>query len=425
MFRISKRLHPDVNVYMTKRQPPPWKPRAMSTITDVAREARVSVATVSRVVNGHPNVTAETRQRIVEVVDRLRYVPHTAARSLITRRTQMIGVLLPDLHGEFFSELIRGIDTGARDHQLHLLVSSSHGAAAEMATAIRAMHGRVEGLVVLAPQLDTAALAALDPTVPTVFINSRVAGGAPSLAIDSYGGARAMIRHLVECGHRTVAHITGPADNFDSHERERGYRDELAAALPSARPVVLRGDFTETSGYAAGRALAVAPRRPAAVFAANDAMAIGCLAALAGLGVVVPDDIAVAGFDDIPLAAFARPALTTMRVPIVALGRAAVTRLVELIAHVETPAETPAGARAAARAAATAATLRPELVVRESSGRPRIPSTSRQPRDGDPHDQLPQRTQPRTRVERRPAAAARPSVPAPAPRSAPSAGRRR
>jgi LacI family transcriptional regulator len=381
----------------------------MSTITDVAREAHVSVATVSRVVNGHTNVTAETRQRITETIARLRYVPHTAARSLITRRTQMIGVLLPDLHGEFFSELIRGIDTAARDHQLHLLVSSSHGAAAEMASAIRAMHGRVEGLVVLAPQLDAEALAELDPTVPAVFINSRVAGGAPSLAIDSYGGARAMVRHLVECGHRAIAHITGPQDNFDSHERERGYRDELAASLPEARPIVVRGDFTETSGYAAGRALAAMQRRPAAAFAANDAMAIGCLAALAELGVAVPGDIAVTGFDDIPLAAFARPALTTMRVPIVELGRGAVTRLVELIAQVEPPADTAAGARAAARAAATAATLSPELVVRESSGAARIPSTSRPPSAGEPDVQHNQRT--KSRVERRPAAAARPSQP--------------
>src|SRR5262245_6580837 len=132
-------------------RPSTGRPRAM-TITDVAREAHVSVASVSRVVNGHANVLPETRQRITEVINRLRYVPHTTARSLITRRTHMIGVLLPDLHGEFFSELIRGIDAAAREQRLHLLLSSSHGDAAEMSAAIRAMHGRVEGLVVLAPQ---------------------------------------------------------------------------------------------------------------------------------------------------------------------------------------------------------------------------------------------------------------------------------
>lgn len=339
------------------------KPRAM-TITDVAREARVSVASVSRVVNGHANVNPETRQRILEVVDRLRYVPHTAARSLITKRTHMIGVLLPDLYGGFFSELIRGVDAAARELRLHLLLSSSHGDASEMAAAIRAMRGRVEGLLVLAPQLDIAGLGDLDPEVPAVFLNSRVDDGvSSSLSIDSYGGGRAMVRHLVSCGHRSIAHIAGPIDNYDAHERERGYRDELAAALPSARPLVIRGDFTETSGYAAGQALGARRARPSAVFAANDVMAIGCMAAFGALGLTVPRDIAVAGFDDIPIAAFVRPALTTMRVQIVELGRGAVQQLAAAIEHPD-------------QRRPVTTLLRPELVVRESSGS----------RDGEPDD---------------------------------------
>jgi LacI family transcriptional regulator len=335
-------------------QQPTTKPRAM-TITDVAREARVSVASVSRVVNGHANVTPATRKRILEVVERLRYVPDTAARSLITRRTHMIGVLLPDLYGGFFSELIRGVDTAARELQLHLLLSSSHGDTKAMAAAIRAMRGRVEGLLVLAPQLEAGGLSELDAEVPMVFMNSRGDDGvSSSLSIDSYGGARAMVRHLVGEGHKTIAHVAGPVDNYDSHERERGYRDELIAVLPSARPLVVRGDFTETSGYAAGRALGARRSRPAAVFAANDGMAIGCMAALDALGLAVPRDIAVAGFDDIPLAAFVRPALTTMRVEIVELGRGAMLQLADAIAR-------PEGRRP------VTTMLRPELVVRESS----------------------------------------------------------
>jgi LacI family transcriptional regulator, galactose operon repressor len=378
---------------------PATKPRA-TTITDVARAAHVSVASVSRVVNGFDNVLPETRQRITREIDRLRYVPHTAARSLITKRTHVIGVLLPDLYGGFFSELIRGIDAAAREQQLHLLLSSSHGDVAEMSAAIRAMRGRVEGLLVLAPQLDAAGLGELDAEVPTVFMNSRVDDGvSSSLAIDSYGGARAMVRHLVGRGHRTIAHVTGPVDNFDSHERERGYRDELAASLPRARANVVRGDFTETSGYAAGRALGATP--PAAVFAANDVMAIGCLAAFDSLGLAVPGDVAVAGFDDIPLAAFVRPALTTMRVPIVELGRGAV---LQLAAAVASPV--------AARAVTT--TLAPELIVRESCGAAgsRTESLKRQSvRDGDHDEQQHPRNAPRTRGARRPAAAAAPPTP--------------
>ncbi len=357
----------------SRRKPQP--PRAM-TLTDVAREARVSVASVSRVVNGHTNVTPETRDRILEVIERLRYVPHTAARSLITKRTHVIGVLLPDLYGGFFSELIRGIDAGAREHHLQLLLSSSHGDAAAMAASIRAMRGRVEGLLILAPQLDATGLGELDTATPTVFMNSRVDDGASSwLATDSYHGAREMVRHLVTCGHRTIAHVAGPADNFDAHERERGYLDELAASLPGARPQVIRGDFTEASGYAAGRAIGTERRRPDAVFAANDGMALGCLAAFDELVLAVPTDIAVTGFDDIPLATFVRPALTTMRVRIAELGRGAVGRLAEMIAHPE-----------AARPAATL--LRPDLVVRDSCGAvvTRAPSSPRQPVSDGGHD---------------------------------------
>ena len=122
-----------------------------------------------------------------------------------------------------------------------------------------------------------------------MFVNSRVDdGGRSSLSIDSYGGAREMVRHLVGCGHRAIVHVGGPVDNFDAHERERGYRDELAASLPSARARVIRGDFTETSGYAAGCAIGGDSRRPSAVFAANDGMALGCLAAFDELGLAVP-----------------------------------------------------------------------------------------------------------------------------------------
>jgi LacI family transcriptional regulator len=355
------------------------QPRA-STVNDVAREARVSVASVSRVVNGHANVTPETRSRILDAVERLRYVPHTAARSLITKRTHVIGVLLPDLYGGFFSELIRGIDSAARELHLQLLLSCSHGNAEEMQVAIRAMRGRVEGLLVLAPQLDVGGLSELDPATPMVFMNSRV-DGASSLAIDCYQGARDMVRHLVTCGHRSIAHIAGPQDNFDAHERERGYHDELAASLPQARPNVIRGDFSESAGYAAGRAIGAERRRPSAVFAANDGMALGCLAALDEFGLNVPVDIAVTGFDDIPLAAYVRPALTTMRVRIAELGRGAMNRLAEAIAHPEATHT-------------VTALLRPDLVVRDSCGAviTRAPSPNRQTVSDGGHDETQART---------------------------------
>ncbi len=306
------------------------------TIKDVARVAGVSVASVSRAINGHSNITCDTRRRVLDVAARLRYMPNGAARSLITRRTQTIGAVLPDLHGEFFSELIRGMDSAARARGLHLLVSSSHGSATEVGDVLRALRGRVDGIVIMSPHADADMLADnLPALLPTVLLNTRVADGKyPSLSIDNYGGACSMVEHLIRCGHRRIAYIGGPANNFDADERQRGYRDALRHRLPEQPEAILEGDFSEESGYRAGQQLCALTVRPDAIFAANDMMAIGCLFALNEQGIKVPDEIALAGFDDIPIARFVTPPLTTVRVRIADLGRCAIE---ELMAQVERP----------------------------------------------------------------------------------------
>jgi LacI family transcriptional regulator len=321
------------------------------TLRDVAREAGVSVASASRSLNGHTNVTPATRDRVLDAARRMRFVPHTAARSLSTRRSDTIGVMLPDLHGEFFSEIIRGADLAARARGLHLLVSTSHGDALEAAAAMRSMRGRVDGLLLMSPYVDEQLLADnLAEDLPTVLINSRIGGKTyASFNVDNHGGAMAVTRHLAAAGGR-VAHIAGPADNFESRERLRGYRD----ALGEATALVLQGDFTEESGYRAGLRLTDMATLPRAVFAANDSMAIGCLLALDERGVRVPGDIAVAGFDDIPIARLIRPSLTTARISIADLGRRALERLAGTIGGDETTGD-------------LLETVRPQLVVRESS----------------------------------------------------------
>ena len=283
-------------------------------------------------------------------------MPHAAARSLITRRTDTIGVLLPDLHGEFFSELIRGIDAGARASGRHLLISSSHGSEAEAAQALRMLQGRVDGLIVMSPHAGADVLGAnLPAALPTVLLNTRVASGTyPAFSIDNYGGAAAMMKHLFASGRRRIAFISGPDNNFDADERLRGYRDAIAARK-GASELVLRGDFSESSGYRAGIDLCERGERPDAIFAANDMMALGCLFALTERGVGVPGDIVLAGFDDIPIARFVTPPLTTVRVRIADLGRRAFERLDALIATGDD------GARTTER-------LDCDLVVRQSSG---------------------------------------------------------
>lgn len=334
------------------------------TIKDVARAAQVSVASVSRAMNNHESVSDAVRERVTAAARALHYVPHSAARSLITRRTQTIGVLLPDLHGEFFSELIRGIDQAARRAGMHMLVSSSHGDSDEAVAAIRTMRGRVDGLLIMSPHIDADVLREhLPETLPVVLMNTPVASGDyDAITIDNYWGAHAMVQHLVERGHRRIAMIAGPERNFDAQERLRGYRDALAACLPGSVEQVIAGDFTEASGDRAGRELVAAGTLPDAVFAANDMMAIGCLFALNAAGIQVPRDIALAGFDDIPIARFVTPPLTTVRVRIADLGQQALDRL---MATLQPDTDTqPADLEPAA-----AQTLQAELVVRQSCTR--------------------------------------------------------
>lgn len=331
-----------------------------ATIKDVAREAKVSVASVSRALNGGGGVTAETSQRIHEAARRLHYVPHAAARMLITRRTNTVGALLPDLHGEFFSELIRGIDLAARARGLHLLVSSSHDGAEDAAAALRAMQGRVDGLLLMSPHADADFLQQnLPRDLPTVLMNTRLTGtDYCALSVDNDGGARLMVEHLLAQGHRHLVFIQGPPGNRDASERERGYRAALASLAPSYPAITLEGDFSEESGYRAGRQVLAIRPRPDAVFAANDMMAIGCMAALREAGIRVPEEIAVGGFDDVPMARYVTPALTTIQVHIAELGGQAMALLGEQIDH---PGSVPAGTRRHVGA---------ELVVRASSGAP-------------------------------------------------------
>jgi LacI family transcriptional regulator, galactose operon repressor len=320
------------------------------TIRDVAARAGVSVATVSRVFNRKGPIRETTYQRVLAVAERMRYVPHAAARSLSTRSTSTIGVVLPELHGEFFSEVIRGIDVSARSRGLHLIVSGSHSDRAAMSAVLQAVRGRVDGLIVMSPDLDASTLLAdLPRGVPVVLLNA-TAEGRPSITIDNAGGARAVVRHLASLGHRRIGFICGPAKNGDAAQRRRGYRAGVrAAGADRDASLEFPGNFTEESGYEAGKMIAALSPRPTAIFAANDAMAIGALSAFNELGVRVPEDIALVGFDDIPIARFLSPPLTTVNVPIAHLGR----RGLELLL------DSPNG---------SSETLNPVLIVRQSCG---------------------------------------------------------
>jgi LacI family transcriptional regulator len=312
----------------------PARVRSKVTIRDVAREAGVSVATVSRVFNDSGPVNAETRERIRAIAGRLRYSPDSAARSLITRRTNTLGVLLPDLYGEFFSEVIRGIHQLTQRGGYHVLVSSSHADKGEVEAALRAMRGRVDGLVLMSPDIDAPALVANIPdALPVVLLNCAVDGDEyDSIMIDNVGGAFAMTQHLLALGHRRIAFIRGGERNHDAGERLRGYRAALeGAGVEQHAELEVAGDFTEAAGSRAAKTLLAGDRRPTAIFAGNDSMAFGAMSALRDAGVRVPDDVSVAGFDDIPIAAYMSPPLTTVRVAIAELGELAIRTLLRAI----------------------------------------------------------------------------------------------
>ncbi len=331
----------------------------MTTIKDVAREASVSVATVSRVFNDVGVVRPDTAKRIRDVATALRYSPHSGARSLITSRTHTIGVLLPDLYGEFFSELIHGIDLTARRNNFHILVSRSWEGRTEIEEAMRAMRGRVDGVLLMSPDVTPDSMRNVPAGLPVVLLCSPARGfDASSVTIENYRGAREMVEHIASLGHKRIAIIKGADDNYDASERLRGYRAALRLASIANDPTLeIDGDFTEAGGYnAAVRILDLEPR-PTAIFAANDSMAIGALSALRESGVSVPDEMAVAGFDDIPLAHYMDPPLSSVRVPIASIGERAVDILLSSISHDGEPAR-------------RREKVSTELVIRRSTGAP-------------------------------------------------------
>lgn len=307
----------------------------MATIRDVARVAGVSIATVSRVFNDNSLVNEETATRVMAAATSVDYWPNGAAKSLTTRRTNTIGVLLPDLFGEFYSEVIRGIDHLSRRHEYQLLLSSSHSSSEAVLAACRAMLGRVDGLIVMAQVealVDT--VERISRRIPVVLLNPRdEMGQHGAVAVDNLAGATAAVEHLLALGHREIAMIAGPEGNADAERRLQGFRQALAAAgLAADRALVVPGDFRESGGFTAGQAILARLPRPTAVFAANDSMAIGLLAALRSAGCQVPRDLAVVGFDDIAIAAYLNPPLTTVSVDASCLGQQAVQMMLTALA---------------------------------------------------------------------------------------------
>ena len=300
------------------------------TIRDVADEADVSATTVSRVFNHDHLVNRETREHVLNVAQRMGYSPDATARSLSSGRTQSIGVILPAPHGEFFSELIRGLDDATQEAGYFLLIASSHYNPNEGEFALKSLAGRVDGLVMMTPRVRSDPLTeGMD--LPVVFVNSDLREESFDLYnIENREGAADAVRHMIEAGHSRIAAITGPPGSYDVERRMEGYRQALEQYGGTEGPI-LEGDFTQESGYEAGKKILDSEDLPDAVFACNDYMAMGAMLAFQEAGIRIPHDIAVSGFDDITSARYANPPLTTVRVPLYELGRRVAKRLLQRV----------------------------------------------------------------------------------------------
>ncbi|MDR2895036.1 MAG: LacI family transcriptional regulator [Propionibacteriaceae bacterium] len=312
---------------MLQRRRPP-------TIADVAREAGVSLQTVSRVVNQHPSVAQATRTRVNQVIDHLGYQRNPAARALVTGRSQTIGVMVSSTTLSGPSGVLLAIEPHARAAHYWLSVAGLAHHDAELVGPIL-QHFRqqgVDGIIVVAQtQAVLDAVMAQGPNLPLVFVSSGQVGGQFSrIDIDQRAGARMVMTMLHGLGHDRIAHIRGPVGDLHADARALGWAESLlgkANQVPHGHPLLALGDWSAMSGYQATLALLSRPERPSAIFAANDRMAIGALRALHDRGLSVPADMSVIGFDDIEGVDCAIPPLTTIPQDQSALGAKAMDLL--------------------------------------------------------------------------------------------------
>jgi DNA-binding LacI/PurR family transcriptional regulator len=310
------------------------EPATRPVMADVARLAGVSHQTVSRVLNEHPNVSARTREEVLAAVRALGYRPNAAARTLVTGRTHTLGVISFDttLYGP--ASMLYGIERAAHPAYSVTIASLPALDRHSMVEAVeRFLDQAVEGLIVIAPQTSAvAALTGVAAGIPLVAVGCGTRSPLPSVAIDNLAGAARATGYLLDLGHQTVHHIGGPDSWLDARERVAGWRQALRAA-GAPEPDMLRGDWSARSGYEIGHRLATM-REVTAVFCANDQMALGLLRALAEHGRLVPADVSVVGFDDIPESGYFLPPLTTVRQDFGELGSRALHMVMDRISGV-------------------------------------------------------------------------------------------
>jgi LacI family transcriptional regulator, galactose operon repressor len=333
-----------------------------ATIRDIARHAGVSVATVSRVINGRPDVAAETREAVLRHVRTHNFTTNRSARALSVGRTGLVGFTVPNTHAEYFANILSGATEALYEQDMRVvLCPTEHEHERELTLLEKLMQGTTDGAILLLPTETSEELKSLQ-THGFRFVvadpRHQLDEGIPAVSSSHWAGAKAATEHLLELGHRRVGLITGERGWVAAEDRIAGYHSALAAAGIVPTPeLVAEGDFLVDSGREAGLRLLDLPDPPTAILASNDNMAVGAMQAARARGLSVPYDLSVVGYDDLEKAGIVTPALTTVRQPLAELGRTAVSLLMRLIEG--------------QRVEALHVELAAKLVVRESTAPPR------------------------------------------------------
>ncbi|MBK7319219.1 LacI family DNA-binding transcriptional regulator [Candidatus Villigracilis affinis] len=332
------------------------KTRKYATISDVAEHAGVSIATVSRVLTGNTPVIEETAERVRAAIAELRFVPRTAARTLASRKTNTIGLILSEIGGAFFPHLLKGIEAEVRTAGYELLIHSTQGVRQHQHRAVG--EHNTDGLLVFTSSLELDELKRLHSmNFPLVLMHQTPPAdlNIPVITIENKDGAEMLVSHLIEKhGRRRIVYMQGPEGHEDSQWRERGYREALEKHnIPFDPSLVVKGEFDEEQASSTMQQMIADGIEFDAVFAGDDDAAMGVYRALKLTSRIIPDDVAVVGFDDIQFARYISPALTTIRAPIEEVGREAVRQLIHLLNGQQ---------------AQSLVLMRTELVIRRSCG---------------------------------------------------------
>jgi len=338
----------------------------MSTIKEIAKHANVSIGTVSNVVNKRAAVSPKRRERVMAAIRDLDYHPNQVARSLKTKQTRMLGMVVSDITNPFFPQMVRGAEDAALKHNYLLISFNTDDHIDREKHVISVLRNRrVDGLllVVAASNGDFVHIRETQKSGLPIVCMDRLPDGieVDSIAVDNLAGTRSCIEHLIAMGHKKIAFITGPMNLQTASERLLGYRQAMEQASLTPNPDLIRvGDFHVEAGYRMGREILAGSTRPTAIFVASNTLALGALRALSELGLRCPEDVAVAMFDDFPFADVFRPQLTAVAQPAYSIGYQGAELLIQ---RIEGSQKDPSPIRIR---------LKTELKIRESTARYRF-----------------------------------------------------